>query len=182
MDDQPEKQHPQHQLVKLEPLDMHGPIEVIIAVYVKLPDQRVATLNFRQLAGNIPTRSEIKATMDACLIVDSDTGTSLPAGTRLLTKPEFVAHYTKKETGFELAMPGNQSFVPASCEIPKEILIDAIRGAGAPKDAALKDDYMQRGLAFLYGGECDDAWNWNPDTLAALPDDILLALYRRITA
>lgn len=178
MENQPER--PNHEIKQINPMDMHAPIETTILIGLSLPDGRTAGLKFEMTSGVIPTRAEIKAVVDACT-PESLRASDIPKGARLMTKPEFVAMMTKRATGIAIPMPGDQSFVPANCEIPKEILIDAIHGVGAPRDSALESDYIQRGWA-NYGKDGEPDWTWTHEALAKLPDDILLALYRRITA
>lgn len=170
-----DKQKPDHKLVELEPIDMHGPVEVTAALYVLLPDGRPATLNFKMLSGQIPARADIKAALDAMMTPASMEESSIPAGTRLMTKPEFVAHVTKQETGQAMTIPGDQHFVPVQPNIPHGMLVHAIAGVGVPEQLA--DEYRARGLV-----ERDGVGDyWNNDRLADLPGDVLLAIYERLT-
>lgn len=92
-------------LVKAVPTPMHGPIEVQMLVYVRTADGQIGKLTIGFPYGVIPTQDDLKE----ALAVLGMTGEGLPAGSRLLTKPEFVKHITRK-AGQEMTMPGNQDW------------------------------------------------------------------------
>jgi hypothetical protein len=168
------------QPVSLEVGDMHGPITTMIDIYVMLPDGRVGKLQTRMAVGVIPTRAEIKAVLDATMTPESIKESSIPAGTRLLTKPEFIAHILKMEGGAELPMPGDQQFVAVPGDIPHQMLIYAVMGAPVP--GYLMSEYIDRGLAKYVGPDDRYVFTWGYEKLDALPEGVLRAIYERITS
>ena len=61
----------------------------------------------------------------------------------------------------------------------KELLIDAIRGAGFPSfDFA--DEAVKAGKAEFTGNQWNDKWEWNRKALARGTEDELRALYSKI--
>lgn len=171
--------HNPHEVVKLDPIDMHGPVETSVIIHIRLPDGRNAHLAFQMEPGRIPTRAAIKEVVDACLDPQNMEASAVPQGTRVLTKPEFVEHITKRETGRAIPMPGESNWVPASCEIPHGMLVHAIQGVGGPDN--LETEYITRGLAKYIGPGDNYVFTWDCEKLAELPDDMLLEIYRRIT-
>lgn len=171
-----------HKLVELEPIDMHGPILVTANAYLYLPDGRPAKLSFQMEPGQIPSRAKVKATLDALASPEALAESSVPPGTRLMTKPEFVAHVTKQETGQSMTMPGDQHFVPVPGDVPHAMLVHAVMGvwANGEFDMDLEDEYISRGLGELTRG-LTRCFKWNKSALDALPDDVLIAIYERIT-
>lgn len=169
------------QPVSLEVGDMHGPITTKVDIFVKLPDGRVATLQTRMAIGVVPTRAEINAVLAAAMTPESIKASSIPAGTRLLTKKEFVAHMLRTEGGDEIPMPGDQQFVAVPGDVPKAMLIHAIVGAGFPT-FAIADEYTVRGMAVYVGNQWNEKWEWQRAALDAQPEGVLRAIYERITA
>lgn len=167
------------QPVSLEVGDMHGPITTKVDIFVKLPDGRVGKLQTRMAVGLIPTRAEIKSVLEAAM--SPETAPSIPAGTRLLTKPEFIAHILKMEGGEEIPMPGDQQFVAVPGDVPKAMLIHAIVGAGFPT-FAIADEYTVRGMAVYVGNQWDEKWEWDRAALNAQPEGVLRAIYERIAS
>lgn len=169
------------QPVSLEVGDMHGPITTKVDIFVKLPEGRVAKLTTRMAIGVVPTRAEIAAVLAAAMTPESIKASSIPAGTRLLTKPEFIAHILKMEGGEEIPMPGDQQFVAVPGDISHGMLVHAIKGAELSDD--LEDEYIDRGLAKIYyGPHGDEAFTWVHEKLDAMPEGVLRAIYERITA
>jgi hypothetical protein len=177
-----DKQAPNpHDPIALEPVDMHGPVEVSIKVYMKLPDGKAGSLTLTAAPGQLPTRAEQIAMLDAVLDADKRAQSALPEGVSPLTKPEFVRHITRRETGLALDIPGDQHFVPAACEIPHDMLVNAIAGAGFPT-MELADEFTKRGMAKFTGNQWNEKWEWDKSAIAALPDAMLLAIYQRVAA
>lgn len=173
---------PQHELVQLDPVDMHGPVETKIVIHVMVPDAKTKTmkaarLNFAMNVGVIPTRAEIKEVVDACLNPENMVASSIPDGTRLMTKAEFVAHVTTREAGRAIPMPGNQDYVPSTSEIPRQVLIHAIFGRGVP--VSREDEFVNKGMAAFTGNQHNPRWDWTIG-IEKLTDDELLALYKEI--
>lgn len=165
--------------VKLEPIDMHGPIEVSAAIYARLPSGGIGRMELRMEPGKIPTAEVVKDSMDN--VLTDNAGAGIPPGTRLLTKPEFVAHITKRDTGAAFELPGDQHFVAVPTEIPTAMLVHAIVGVGLP-GYDLPIEFTERGLATFTGNQWNEGWSWNHDALTQQPADVLLAIYERITA
>lgn len=173
-------------LTQLEPIAMHGPIEIVVKVHVRVPSGKNATLEFIMPAGRIPAQSEIKEAVDACMTPESMAASSIPHGTRALTKPEFVEVITRRDTGAAIPMPGNQEWEPSTSGIPKGMLVHAICGAEIPENSVLGGEYVQRGLAYEkweVAGHGDNrvTYRWNRAKLAELPEDMLLTIYKRVS-
>lgn len=169
------------QQLSLEVGAMHGPITTMVDIYVMLPNQRVAKLHTRMAVGVIPTRAELKAVLEAAIAPESIEASSIPAGTRLLSKAEFVEHILKMEGGQPVPLPGDQAFEAVPGDVPHGMLVNAIAGAGLPT-MAMADEYTERGLAVYVGSQWNEKWEWNRRALDDLPDDVLRAIYERITA
>jgi hypothetical protein len=165
-----------HQLLELEPIDMHGPVEVSVRVYGKTHDGKVGSLTFKAETGRLPTRAQQVAMLDAFM----DPGKRAHAETlkdlRPLTKPEFVEFMMLRIAGQAIPLPGNQEFVPSTCDIPHDMLVHAICGVD-PVHSEDWPEYAERRLAY----ENEGRYYWNDENLEALPDYELLAIYRRIT-
>ncbi len=173
-----QQKKPQHELVKLEPMDMHGPVEVTIAIHVMVPSLGKRRLSFRMPPGVIPTRAEIMEVYDACLSPDAMQASGIPTGTRVMSKPEFVAHVTERESGSAMPMPGSQEYVRPDSEIPKQVLIDAICGRGFPsmEDA---ESWTKAGMAKETGDQHNYKWEWDREALKDLTNTELWNIYRR---
>jgi hypothetical protein len=126
-------------LMLLEPRDMHGPVEVRMFVRFKVGDKN-ASMEMMFPPGTLPTRSEQIALLDSVMDPAKLAASPAPAGTRAMTKPEFVEYLTKRETGQATPMQGDQHFVPAQCEIPHGMLVHAIVGAQLPVEFG--DEYI----------------------------------------
>jgi hypothetical protein len=164
---------------QLPPIPMHAPVEIHIVNYMRLPDGRTASITFHMPFGRIPTRLEIKEAADAMMSPESFAESSIPAGTRPLTKPEFVAHITKRETGEAIPVPGSQEWEMTPIEIPHGMLVHAIMGAGF-KTMEMGEHFTQRGLAEHTGNQWNEKWGWKKDKLSALPTEVLLAIYKEV--
>lgn len=163
-------------LTTLPPTAMHAAVEVQVRIHVDMPGHGNKVLRFMMPPGHIPTRTEVQGIVDACLSPASMAESSIPAGTRMLTKPEFVKVLTLRDVGIAIPMPGNQEFEPPGTDIPKEVLVHAVMGAGLPYD--LGEEYAERGLAEL--GRHEDRYLWIEEQLAELPEDMLLTIYKRV--
>lgn len=139
-----------------EPVDipetvMHGPIEVSMTVHCMTQDGSSGRLTFHLPAGRFPATEEMQDILDAALENDG----SIPAGTRLMTKPEFWDHITKREAGMALPMSGDREFQAPGYNVPKNLLIDAILGAGGKvgqwNRANLEEMTLDQ-LAAIYNG------------------------------
>jgi hypothetical protein len=166
-----------HQLLELEPIDMHGPVEVSVRVYGKTADGKVGSLTFKAETGRLPTRAQQVAMLDAFMDPEKRAHAETLKDLRPLTKPEFVEFMTLRIAGQAIPLPGNQEFVPSTCDIPHEMLVHAVMGAGC--DAMFGDEHEARGIAEYLDGP--NKFAWIESALEALPDDELLAIYRRIT-
>lgn len=169
-----EKQMPE--MKPLDPIDMHAPIEVHIKIYATPDGKTVSLMQAIMPPGRYPSIEQMRAMVGTALTPEQEA-----QGGRLLLKPEFIAHITKRELGTALPMAGDQHFVPAPCEIPHKMLVHAICGAGVPFD--MGKEYLARGLAIdtLNDSRYDDAFTWDAAALDKQPGDVLLALYERIT-
>lgn len=167
-------------LTTLPPTAMHAAVEVQVKIHVNVPTLGNKVLKFSIEPGQIPTRTELQSIVAACLEPASMAESSIPAGTRMLAKPEFVKIITMRDVGIALPMPGNQEFEPSGTDIPKEVLVHAIVGAGLPQNLAA--EYCERGLAYLglWEGRDNSTWEWSKEKLAELPEDMLLTIYKRI--
>jgi hypothetical protein len=145
-------------------------------VYGKTADGKVGSLTFKAETGRLPTRAQQVAMLDAFMDPEKRAHAETLKDLRPLTKPEFVEFMMLRIAGQAIPLPGNQEFVPSTCDIPHGMLVDAIVGAGVP--GTIWQEYRTRGLSFMgdAGREVFDE-----EKLAALPDDELLAIYRRIT-
>lgn len=103
--------------VEIPEIPMNGPIEMEMAVHVMTPfiaspgDKAVmkpAKLTLMLPSGQFPTPDGLREILDNCLKDEGDA--AIPAGTRLMTKPEFWAHITKREAGVALPLTGNPEF------------------------------------------------------------------------
>jgi hypothetical protein len=101
----------------------------------------------------VPTRSAMQDVIDACLDPGTDSANGIPPGTRLMTKPEFVAHITLRDTGAALALPGNQEFTPTIIEIPRQMIIHAIHGAFGLTSAGIAQQYDAIALSRMSDAE-----------------------------
>jgi hypothetical protein len=162
--------------INLGALALHGPVEIRILTHVRLPDGRNANLEFQMPPGRIPTRLAMKEVMDACLSPESMAESSIPVGTRLLTKIEFVEMLTKREDGKAITLTGEQPWEPTTVDIPRHMLQHAVIGAGVPKELA--GEYVGRGLAYF--SQMHGKHVWNDAKLDELPDELLYSLYQRI--
>lgn len=161
--------------INLGKLALHGPVEIRVLTHVRLPDGRNAKLEFQMPPGRIPTRLAMKEVMDACLNPESMAESSIPEGTRLLDKVEFVHMLTARE-GEPITLTGEHVYEPTTIDIPRQMLQHAVLGAGVPKELA--GEFTGRGLAYysqIYGKHV-----WNDAKLDEQPDEVLYALYQRI--
>lgn len=151
--------------------DMHGPVEVDVRVYFKQENGVIGRMTFTHPTGQLPTRTDLAQYMEAANVEAAKSGASLP------TKPEFVAHVTRRETGKAIPMAGARHWVQASSEIPREVLMHALTGIGSQwKREQVRESYVSRGLAL------DDGYGlvWNAEKLAAMTDCELEAMYREV--
>lgn len=165
--------------MELPAIEMHGPYEVRITVRFKLPDGQIGAMDVFTEPGLLPTRAQQLAIVNALNDPAQLIAAGAPRGVRLLGKSEFIEWMTKRATGRAIPVPGNQEYVPASCEIPHDMLVHAIMGTSVRKELA--EEYAGRNLLEI-GDDDAGTLHWNLDLLAALPDTILLAMYQRITA
>jgi hypothetical protein len=156
---------------------MHGPVEVSVIMHVKLPDGRDARLTFAMETGIIPTYTDIRSVVNNCLTTDSIAVNGIHPGTRLMTKPEFVAHITRRETGAAIPLPGDQEFMKSTTDIPRGILIHAVLGRGVP--VGMTDDLMARGLIEFDGNQHNESFVFT-NAIEKLNDAELLDLYLEI--
>ena len=61
----------------------------------------------------------------------------------------------------------------------KELLVDAIVGAGFPSNR-FADKAEKAGLAIFTGSQWNERWGWDQKALAACTEDELQALYAKI--
>ena len=61
----------------------------------------------------------------------------------------------------------------------KEILVDAIVGAGLPS-IAIATHFVEVGLAEFNGDQWNESWCWKRHALADLKQDTLMTIYREI--
>lgn len=169
-----EKQMPE--MKPLEAMDMHAPVEVTITVRMVLESGETARVMYDMRPGQIPTRAEIEEAIKPALDVELLKALPMQGNARPMTKPEFVAFITKRAAGQPIPMAGDQHFVPAPCEIPHSMLVHAICGAGISDD--LLGEYKSRALAL----ETMHGPRWDRAALDKQPDDVLLAIYKRVTA
>lgn len=156
---------------ELEPMDMHGPVEVDVRVYIKKPDGIIGRMTFTHPVGQLPTRAELAGYMEAAQQEAQKVGAELPS------KPEFVAHLTQRETGKAIPMAGARHWVQASSEIPRGVLVHAIVGTGVP-GMDRWDDFFGRGLAYL---NLTNGFMWRKEALEAMTDYELESLYREVS-
>ena len=174
----------------LPEMDMHGPIEVSIKVYMQLPSGEVGAMSVLAPPGVLPTRAELAAMLDEVLDPAKLAASAVPPGTKPQSKTEFVKHITKRETGLAMTLPGDPQFVATTSEIPHGMLVHAIQGVDIESEidlsvaAELVNDYAERGFMIINRTPNEQnkvAIAWNTEALDALPDDVLLAIYSRIT-
>lgn len=161
--------------IDLASAELHAPVEVTFSVYIRLPDGRMGTMRATMPPGQIPSRSELKQVFDGF----ASAGGAIPGaplGARLPTRGEFVSHIVKRETGQAFALDAGAQYSPLPSEIPHQMLVHAICGAGVPPTMA--KEYEARSLAYMG----DMGWHeWYEGQLDALPDDILMAIYKKVT-
>lgn len=162
---------------QLEPVAMHGPIEIQITGYMILPDGRQANIRFLMPSGRIPTRQEIADVVTAMFSPDSMRESSIPAGTRPMKKPEFTDYITKRDTGAAIPVPGSREWEPSTVDIPHDMLVHAIVGTGFPSPQ-MGAEYEPRGL--VYFDQDDDCYEWDELALDKQPDEVLLAIYKEV--
>lgn len=174
--------------IDLASAEVHAPVEVTFSVYVQLPDGRMGSMRAAMPPGQIPSRAAMKLVLDSFTDADGKIP-GAPVGARLATRGEFVSHLVKRETGEAFALDAGAQYLPIPSDIPHAMLVHAIcGGAGfeySNEGFALAKEYENRGLlttTWSGHGACDPHHNWNRTALAKLPDDVLLALYARVTA
>lgn len=172
-----EKQLPE--VKPLEAMDMHAPVEVTITVRMVLESGETARVMYDMRPGQIPTRAEIEEAIKPALDVDLLKALPMQGNARPMTKPEFVAFITKRAAGQPIPMAGDQHFVPAPCEIPHAMLVHAVAGTVIPSE--IVEEYEARGL-ILSSDDYPYYYEWVRAELDKQPDDVLLALYKRVTA
>lgn len=166
-----DKQNNPLKLEELPEIAMHGPVEVSMVVHVMTPEGKSARITMSNQVGVIPEQWDLAKMMGGCLFAES----GIPDGTRFMSKPEFVAHITKRETGQSTPMVGNQEFEPIHKEAtlvcaPKMMLIDAVLGRGfKPSDV---DRMEEEGILVL---------QWDREELEKLDEAQLLEIYNEIT-
>jgi len=173
MDD---SQNPKFEVLPLDPMDMHAPIEVTVAVRMKTEDGKTARALYDMPPGVIPTRVQIAEAIAPALDLEllkvfPHEGNAVP-----MSKPEFVAFITKRATGEAIPMAGEQQFVPVPAEIPHSMLVHAIIGAAefGGNGFDVMQDYDAVDL------DSEDNRVYKKSMLSALPYDELLAIYERI--
>ena len=154
---------------ELEPMDMHGPVEVSITVFAKKKSGELGRLTFTHPSGLIPTRAELAGYMEAAQQALPGLEAEFPS------KPEFVAHLTQRETGKAIPMAGARHYLVASCEIPHSMLVHAIIGSGIPNNNRSLHESGVLGYGDAGGAE------WDRVALEKLTDYELEALYREVS-
>lgn len=105
--------------IEMPEIPMHGPVELAMAVHVMTPYvaspggiavMKPAKLTMTLPPGSFPTPQALREILDNCLQAETEGDATIPAGTRLMTKPEFWAHITKREAGVALPLAGNPEF------------------------------------------------------------------------
>lgn len=96
---------------ELEPMDMHGPVEVSITVYARKKNGEIGRLTFTHPAGRIPTQLELAEYLKAAQDAMPGLEATYPS------KDEFVAHLTTRETGRPIPMAGSMEYVPLDGEV-----------------------------------------------------------------
>lgn len=162
----------------LAPMDMHAPVEITIAVRMVLADGQVGRVLYDMQPGRIPSRAEIMEAVKPALDVDLLRALPMQGNPRPMNKPEFVAFITTRAAGAPVPMEGDQHFVPVPCDIPHAMLVHAI--CGVALKSQFVDEYTERGLRVYIGDRHDT--RWDRAALEQQPDDVLLAIYRRIAA
>ncbi len=152
-----------HGIIEVPAIEMNGPVTVEVTVYMDVPCKGTARLQFMMPPGQVPTRVEMQDVIDACLDPGTYMAKGIPAGTRMLTKAEFVARIAGSD---DIKIPGNPDFVPSIIEIPRGMLIHAIAGAQAETAIAVAPE---------------EHTSFTPGYLEGLTDVQLRALYRGIT-
>jgi hypothetical protein len=164
--------------IDLASLEMHAPVEVLVTVYVRLPGEQMGKLTAIMPVGQIPGRAEIKAVFDD--FANAAAAGSIPGapfGARMPTRGEFVSHIVKRETGEPFAIDPDAKYAPLPLDIPRQMLVHAICGTGVPDQ--MTKEYEARGLTYMG----DMGWHeWHEMELDKLPDDMLMAIYQRVTA
>jgi hypothetical protein len=168
----------QYELKTLPHVAMAGPIEFSMTIHAVTPDKKAARMTVYLEAGIIPTPAHVKNILANCI---HDATGSIPNGTRLMTKPEFLAYFTKRETGTEVPMEGPQVFEPPEDTITKAMLVDAICGKGFRNDQEaaqwVKDGFATAEIASVGHGEGRPFFRWNRDKLNHLDETTLLKIY-----
>lgn len=176
-------QNPKLEILPLEPMDMHAPIEVTVAVRMMTKDGKSARIMYEMPPGQVPTRAAILEAISPVTDPEMLKVFPLTEDARPMTKPEFVAHITTRATGAPVPMAGDQHFVPAPPDIPHGVLVHAICGAGFGKGGyATPIEMTERGLAKFTGNQWNEDWSWDAAALGKQPDDVLLSIYKQVTA
>ena len=164
-----------YELKTLPHVAMAGPVEFSMIVHIMTPEGKSGRFTMQLETGIIPTPAHVKNILANCL---NDASGNLPKGTRLMNKPEFIAHITKRETGVEVPMEGPQVFEPPEDTIDKQMLVDALCGRGfrTMEEAAqwTKDGFATQ----TSGGMAGEKWEWNRKKLELLDETTLLRMYR----
>lgn len=164
--------------IDLASAELHGPVEVKLSVYMKLPDGQIGSMGVILQPGRLPTRGELHAVFTHSTLSIAGEIPGAPVGARPLTRSEFVAHVTKRETGAPFLMPADAEFAPVPADVPHMMLVHAIMGAGVWPE--LQPEFEERGLGHF--SHIVNRFDWDEEALAALPDDMLLAIYERVSA
>lgn len=171
--------HNPYELKTLPHVAMAGPIEFSMIVHIMTPEGKSSRFTMHLEPGIIPTPAHVKNILANCL---KDSTGLIPEGTRLMTKPEFIAHLTKRETGVEVPMEGAQVFEPPEDTIDKVMLVDAMCGRGFRSEEEaqqwVKDGFAIAELMMAGHGDRRPDYRWNRDKLNMLDETTLLRMYR----
>jgi hypothetical protein len=166
--------------IDLASAEVHAPVEVTFAVYVQLPDGRMGSMRAAMPPGQIPSRAAMRLVLDSFTDADSKIP-GAPVGARLATRGEFVSHLVKRETGETFALDAGAQYSPIPSDVPHSMLVHAIMGCEVADDK-LADEYDSRGILRIIEDDGEFDWQWDEEKLSALPDDMLLSIYQRVTA
>ena len=173
-----------YELKTLPHVAMAGPVEFSMIVHITTLEGKSGRFTMHLEPGIIPAPAHVKNILANCL--KDETG-NIPIGTRLMTKPEFIAHVTKRETGAAIVMEGPQVFEPPEDAIDKGMLVDAIIGKGIRNDNPeyseagerwVKDGFARKEWDRIGHGENWAAYRWNREKLDLLDETTLLKIYR----
>jgi len=164
-------------LQELPEISMQGPIEITMTVHCVTTDGKNARMELFLEPGIIPNQERLQYLLDSSRVGLKDEVGDIPAGTRMMTKPEFVAHITKRGTGQAIPMPGSQEFEPIHKPVTatKKMLVHAILGCDGLD--YFDEDKWERGLCEDIGGNAV----WIKSKLVNLEESQLLELYNEIT-